>query len=201
MTELKTKVLELLNYPAEFIKKTNLLYRYTVYTPQEEMKQIILEDPESRINILRHIFGIDKYKKIRENLIILTAKLREESRILQVEIRDLDENKNKFDSLKEFVKLLNNKINEQQQTLIEKINQRKRIEEDKIKKAEIQKEIESKRKQEQRRKELERIRKEGEGKKQIILEKKVKEDEIRKKQREKNRKLEKIKDNHLPVTK
>ena len=137
MTELKTKVLELLNYPAEFIKKTNLLYRYTVYTPQEEMKQIILEDPESRINILRHIFGIDKYKKIRENLIILTAKLREESRLLQVEIRDLDENRNKFGSLKEFVKLLNSKINTKREILEERINQRKRIEEE-VKKIEFQ---------------------------------------------------------------
>ena len=64
VTELKNKVLELLNYPREFSKKQNLLYKFTVYTPQEEMKQIILEDSETRINTLRHVFGIDKYKKI-----------------------------------------------------------------------------------------------------------------------------------------
>ena len=34
ITELKTRVLNMLGYPAEFIKKNNLLYRYTVYTPQ-----------------------------------------------------------------------------------------------------------------------------------------------------------------------
>ena len=64
VTEIKNKVLELVNYPQEFAKKQNLLYKFTVYTPQEEMKQIILEDPEVRINTLRHVFGIDKYKKI-----------------------------------------------------------------------------------------------------------------------------------------
>ena len=32
------------------------------------MKEIILEDPEVRINTLRHIFGIDKYKHILENI-------------------------------------------------------------------------------------------------------------------------------------
>src|SRR3989344_3881631 len=42
-TEIKTKILSLLGYPTEFIKRNNLLYRYTVYTPQEQMKQIILE--------------------------------------------------------------------------------------------------------------------------------------------------------------
>ena len=81
VTELKNKVLELLNYPKEFSKKQNLLYKFTVYTPQEEMKQIILQDPETRINTLRHVFGIDKYKKIIENISILTSKIREEKRI------------------------------------------------------------------------------------------------------------------------
>src|SRR3990172_10463118 len=81
VTELKDKVLEILNYPREFSKKQNLLYKFTVYTPQEEMKQIILEDPELRINTLRHVFGIDKYKKILENISILTAKIREEKRM------------------------------------------------------------------------------------------------------------------------
>jgi exonuclease SbcC len=41
-TELKTRVISLLGYPSEFVKKNNLLYRYTVYTPQEHMKQVIL---------------------------------------------------------------------------------------------------------------------------------------------------------------
>ena len=31
------------------------------------MKQIILENPEIRLNTLRHVFGIDKYKRVLEN--------------------------------------------------------------------------------------------------------------------------------------
>ena len=60
--ELKSQILDLLDYPKEFSKKQNILYKFTVYTPQEEMKQIILQDSETRINTLRHVFGIDKYK-------------------------------------------------------------------------------------------------------------------------------------------
>ncbi|MFH1326944.1 MAG: AAA family ATPase [archaeon] len=93
VTELKDKVLELLNYPREFAKKQNLLYKFTVYTPQEEMKQIILQDSETRINTLRHVFGIDKYKTILENVSILTSKLREEKRIKQALTENLEQDK------------------------------------------------------------------------------------------------------------
>ncbi len=132
VTEIKTKVLELLNYPSEFIKKNNLLYRYTVYTPQEEMKQIILGDAESRLNILRNIFGIEKYKRIKENLSILTVNLREEAKILEVEIRDLNLHKNKLDSSKKFLDLLNEKINIKKSDLDKSVTARRLIEKEVI---------------------------------------------------------------------
>jgi exonuclease SbcC len=87
ITELKTKILALLGYPEEFIKKNNVLYKYTIYTPQEHMKQIILEDPETRLSILRHIFGINKYKRMRENLALYLTFSKDELKIVQAEIR------------------------------------------------------------------------------------------------------------------
>ena len=95
VTELKNKVLSLLNYPKEFAKKTNILYKFTVYTPQEQMKQIILEKPEARLDTLRHIFGIDKYKRVKENTDIFTVRLREQSREYEGRIKDLDDVKEK----------------------------------------------------------------------------------------------------------
>jgi len=93
VTELKNKVIELLDYPQEFSKKQNMLYKFTVYTPQEGMKQIILQDAETRINTLRYVFGIDKYKKILENTSILIAKIREEKRIKEALALSFDEDK------------------------------------------------------------------------------------------------------------
>ncbi len=93
VTEVKNRVLEILNYPSEFSKKQNLLYKFTVYTPQEEMKQIILQDSETRMNTLRHVFGIDKYKKIIENVSILTIKIREEKRMKEGMISNLEADK------------------------------------------------------------------------------------------------------------
>ncbi len=100
VTEIKSKIVQLLGYPPEFIKKNNLLYRYTVHSPQEQMKQIILEDSETRLTMLRHIFGIDKYRQIKNNLSMYLNNLKGSSKILQMEIRDLDEAKKTLESKK-----------------------------------------------------------------------------------------------------
>ena len=112
LTEIKTIILEYLGYPRELIKKNNLLYRYTVYTPQEQMKQIILEDRETRLNILRHILGIEKYRRIRENLTILLTQIKEESKVLQGEIKTLEEEKSKLEIKKLSLKGLEKELGE-----------------------------------------------------------------------------------------
>ena len=145
--ELKYIVLELLNYPKEFSKKQNILYKFTVYTPQEEMKQIILQDSETRINTLRHIFGIDKYKKIIENASILTSKIREEKRVKEGIILNLDEDKtnlltkeneleeknNNLDSVEKeffFKKEERRKIQEEEKTIFKKIEEKIKIQQE-----------------------------------------------------------------------
>lgn len=106
VTEIKSRVLKLLNYPTEFSKKTNLLYKFTVYTPQEEMKQIVIEPSEIRLNTLRHIFGIDKYRRIAENVSIFTSKLREDVRNKEGQLLDLEDmKKNLDDKKKRFLEL------------------------------------------------------------------------------------------------
>ena len=74
--ELKQRILELLNYPQEILTKKSLIYRYTVYTPQEEMKLILIGKKEDRLDTLRKVFNIDKYKRIQENSKILSSELR-----------------------------------------------------------------------------------------------------------------------------
>ncbi len=93
VSELKDNILSLLNYPKEFAKKQNLLYKFTVYTPQEEMKQIILQDSQTRLNTLRHVFGIDKYKRILENVSLVVTKIREDKRLNEGMVLNLEEDK------------------------------------------------------------------------------------------------------------
>jgi exonuclease SbcC len=128
ITELKTIILNLLQYPLEFIKKNNILYRYTVYTPQEQMKQIILEDPQTRLNIIRHVFGIDKYKKIRENLTTIINQLREDSKFLQGEIKTLDQDNENLKAKKLFLEELSEKIKKKESSLDQSIKKRMQTE-------------------------------------------------------------------------
>ena len=132
VTELKSKVLDILGYPTEFIKKNNLLYRYTVYTPQEQMKQIILEDAETRLNVLRHIFGIDKYKRIRENAVMVINRLKEETKVLQGEVKTIEHDKNRRVFLTERIKILANDEKEKEQQLCLQQDARARIEKDMV---------------------------------------------------------------------
>ncbi|MEK6927813.1 MAG: SMC family ATPase [Nanoarchaeota archaeon] len=110
-TELKTRILELIGYPPEFVKKNNILYKYTVYTPQEQMKQIITEDSETRLSVIRHVFGIDKYRIIRDNLSIIILKLKDETKFMSGELKTLDEEKLKLESSRL-------KLNEIEKTII-----------------------------------------------------------------------------------
>ncbi|MEK6886883.1 MAG: AAA family ATPase [Nanoarchaeota archaeon] len=99
--ELKQAIITLLGYPQESLNKKSLIYRYTTYTPQDEMKQILYQDNEERINIIRKIFGIDKYQRIIENSALLTKQLRENKRELLGRIADLDIKKTNLIKIKE----------------------------------------------------------------------------------------------------
>ena len=88
--ELKQIILELLNYPKDLITKNkSLIYKYTVYTPQEEMKLILLGSKEERLDTLRKVFGVDKYKRIKENVKFLNTRLREIKKEYEGMISDL----------------------------------------------------------------------------------------------------------------
>lgn len=128
LTEIKTIILEKIGYPVEYIKKNNILYRYTVFTPQEHMKQIILEDPETRLNIIRHIFGIDKYKRIKENSDILLSHIKEDIKLILREIKRLDEDRQMLNERKETLISISLKIKDKEKDLQKKIEERNKIE-------------------------------------------------------------------------
>ncbi len=110
-TELKTKILEQLGYPDELVTKSkSLIYRYTVYTPQEEMKQILFEDKSARLDTLRRVFGIDKYKRIAENAGILVKNLKEQKKELSGKIFDIEDKLKQKEKLESEIKELKKKI-------------------------------------------------------------------------------------------
>ena len=109
--ELKSKILELLGYPKEALTKTkSLIYRYTVYTPQEEMRRILTEESAARKETLRTVFGVDKYSRAAENARILLRNLRENKRVLEAKFDGIENDKEKFSFLQNSIKDLDGKI-------------------------------------------------------------------------------------------
>jgi exonuclease SbcC len=88
--ELKSKILELIGYPDELLTKSkSLIYRYTVYTPQEEMKHILLESSEERLQTIRRLFNIDKYRRVKENTAFLIKEIKQERDVVAGRTTDM----------------------------------------------------------------------------------------------------------------
>jgi exonuclease SbcC len=96
-TELKAKMLEILGYPNDMIRKNRPIFRYTVYTPQEEMKNILFNS-ETRLDILRKIFNMDRYSTIKNNAGALVIELRSMKRELGAAAADLEEKKKEMEN-------------------------------------------------------------------------------------------------------
>ncbi len=132
--ELKQAVLDLLNYPQELLTKSkSMIFHYTVYTPQEEMKKILLGDKELRLDTLRKVFGIDKYKVVKENAKIFLTGLREKTNVLKGKIERLEEKKQeklekenkkkeieiRINEIKQIFEKKNNEVNERRKKIKE----------------------------------------------------------------------------------
>jgi exonuclease SbcC len=148
--ELKQAILDLLNYPKELLTKSkSLMYRYTVYTPQEEMKYILLGEKDIRLDTLRKVFDIDKYKRIKQNTTIFIEYLKQKRKELEGKIYDLEDKKKQVqEKVKEFILIDNNlkelipKITEINKLVDKKREDLKIIEEDLKKLNELKKELE-----------------------------------------------------------
>ncbi len=137
--ELRAEIFSLLGYPKELLSKNkDLVYRYTVYTPQEQMKEILEEDSETRLDILRKIFNIDKYKRIKENSAILMRVLKERKKYIELMTADLEEQKTEKKQKEELQKKIEIEIfalNRAVKNLVEEIQKAK------LKKAELEDKI------------------------------------------------------------
>src|SRR3989338_3473994 len=117
--ELKQDILNLLNYPKELLTKhKSLIYRYTVYTPQEEMKSILLGEKDARLDTLGKIYDLEDKKKLVQSKIMefseidlqlkeliprithiskLVDEKRKEIKLLEENIKKLNELKKEFE--------------------------------------------------------------------------------------------------------
>jgi len=109
--ELKAEIIHLLGYPEEFIEKNkNYIFRFTVYTPQEEMKFILHEEPEIRLEVIRKIFNLEKYCLVRENIQQVLKSMRVSLAISKTKLEPMEDKKAAIQQLEQTMKELQEKI-------------------------------------------------------------------------------------------
>ncbi|MFA0834183.1 MAG: AAA family ATPase [Methanobacterium formicicum] len=99
-SEMKEKILKILDFKEDPNPRANsYIFRYAIYTPQEEMKQIISQKPESRLQTLRKAFGIEDYMVAADNAYVISRYLKDKTSYLSGQTDDLKEKTTEFEEL------------------------------------------------------------------------------------------------------
>src|SRR5271157_503513 len=90
-SEMKEKILDILSFnePPD-PKAGSYIYRYAIFTPQEEMKAIIWMRADSRLQTLRKAFRIEDYRIALDNSSGLARSLKDRSNRLAAHASDLE---------------------------------------------------------------------------------------------------------------
>jgi len=67
-SDLKERVVSILGFnEPTHPKAESLVFRYAVFTPQEQMKEILVQNPEDRMHVIRRVLGAQSYQVAAEN--------------------------------------------------------------------------------------------------------------------------------------
>ena len=100
-SEIKEKILNILNFKEPLNPRAqSVIFRYAVYTPQEDMKYVLSQKPDERLQTLRKAFGIEDYKIAVENANLLSRSIKDKLIELKAETKDLEEKKKELFILK-----------------------------------------------------------------------------------------------------
>jgi len=104
--DLRRKVLEVINYSITRYENARKipLFRYTVYTPQEEIKEILNADPEERFEILKEVFNIEKYEIALQNIEVIRGFLRDKIKEYEIIINQIGDPTKKIPEINDKIK-------------------------------------------------------------------------------------------------
>ena len=86
------------------------MYRYAVFTPQEQMKEILTRNPEERLHVIRRVLGVQSYQAAAENSEIVAKRIREISYGLKKASEDLQLKKDEIEERSKTIAELESEI-------------------------------------------------------------------------------------------
>ena len=113
-SELKERILEILefNEPRD-PRAQSLIYRYAIFTPQEEMKEILALNAKERLQTLYKVLRIEDYKIARDNAQLAVTACNTRAAILEASASDVETKRAELLSL-------DNEIRQSEQTIANK---------------------------------------------------------------------------------
>ena len=110
-SDLKERVVSILGFnEPTHPKAESLVYRYAVFTPQEQMKQILVQNPDERLQVIRRVLGAQSYQVAAENAGTVEKKVREAALTRRKLAEDLEEKKDEADEVSKEVARLEAEI-------------------------------------------------------------------------------------------
>ncbi|WP_321211975.1 SMC family ATPase [Methanothermobacter sp. DP] len=98
--ELKAEVLDILGYREPLNPRArSRIYRYAVFTPQEQMKSIIETGKTERLERLRKAFDLEKYSRAVDNARLLSRKINRSVESLADKSYDLEDKKRELKNI------------------------------------------------------------------------------------------------------
>lgn len=93
-SDLKERVVSILGFnEPTHPRAESLVYRYAVFTPQEQMKEILVQSSEERLHVIRRVLGAQSYQVAAENSEIVERKVKERAYGLKKASEDIEEKK------------------------------------------------------------------------------------------------------------
>jgi len=131
-TEMKAAVLKLLNFKEpKGARASSVVFRYSIYTPQEEMKSLILEDKdEIRLETIRKIFNLEKYNIAKENSKFLSSSLNMKIKAFQKLIEKEPEIRRRIEEEQRNIEIYINQISEYEKLELELNLEKENLEKD-----------------------------------------------------------------------
>ena len=110
-TEIKEKVLEILDFnePPD-PKAQSMIYRYAIYTPQEEIKNVLALKPDLRLQTLRKAFRLEDYKVASENARNLHGEIRQKARDYERDASEIPSIRDKIKGLESWAQTKSNDL-------------------------------------------------------------------------------------------
>lgn len=97
-SDLKERVVSILGFnEPTHPRAESLVYRYAVFTPQEQMKEILTQNPENRLHVIRRVLGAQSYQVAAENSELVEKRLKEVAYGHKKAAEDLEEKKDDMD--------------------------------------------------------------------------------------------------------